>query len=131
MHLLLVGTLNTSINLLASRNIHQRLHSMLVGQLDKVHITPPFPEYPSGHSVCSGSADRALTNYLGTVAFTDSVNFVSFGYTPRTFTSFTAAADEAGMSRIYGGIHFMEAIQSGLVEGRNIGQHVTDKIKFK
>ena len=93
--------------------------------------TPPFPEYPSGHSVCSGSADRALTNYLGTVAFTDSVNFVSFGYTPRTFTSFTAAADEAGMSRIYGGIHFMEAIQSGLVEGRNIGQHVTDKIKFK
>ncbi len=93
--------------------------------------TPPFPEYPSGHSVCSGAADKALTNYLGSFTFTDSVNVVLFGYNPRTFTSFTAAANEAGISRLYGGIHYIEAIQNGLIEGRNIGQFVTDKINFK
>ena len=93
--------------------------------------TPPFPEYPSGHSVCSGAADKALTNYLGSFTFTDSINFVSFGYAPRSFASFTAAANEAGISRLYGGIHYREAIESGLNEGRNIGQYVFDKIKFK
>ncbi len=93
--------------------------------------TPPFPEYPSGHSVCSGAADAVLTFAIGNFAFTDSVNTVSFGYVPRRFSNFTDAANEAGISRIYGGIHYMEAINSGLIQGRNIGQKINSEIRFK
>lgn len=95
-----------------------------------VDITPPFPEYPSGHSVCSGAADKVLTDYLGTIAFTDSINTV-IGYAPRSYVSFEAAANEAGISRLYGGIHYSDAIQTGLIEGRNIGHFVSTKLKFK
>lgn len=97
------------------------------GQFD---ITPPFPEYPSGHSVCSGAAAKVLTNALGVVSFTDSIN-TNIGYAPRSFPSIDSAANEAGISRLYGGIHFREAIVSGLIQGRNIGQNVTNKIKFR
>jgi hypothetical protein len=97
------------------------------GQFD---ITPPFPEYPSGHSVCSGATAKVLTSALGIVAFTDSVNVV-LGYMPRSFPSIDSAANEAGISRLYGGIHYREAIVSGLLQGRNIGQHVINKIHFR
>ncbi len=93
-------------------------------------ITPPFPEYPSGHSVCSGAASKVLTDALGTFAFKDSIN-VALGYAPRSFTSFFDAADEAAASRLYGGIHFREAITSGIQEGRNIGQKVTNTLHFR
>lgn len=93
-------------------------------------ITPPFPEYPSGHSVCSGAASKALTNAIGSFAFTDSINVV-LGYAPRSFTSFFAAADEAALSRLYGGIHYREAIQNGILQGRNIGQKVTNTLHFR
>jgi hypothetical protein len=64
--------------------------------------TPPFPEYPSGHSGFSGAATQVLTKYFGdNVEFTDSTNEV-IALNPRTFKSFYAAADEAGYSRMYG-----------------------------
>ncbi|MDB5226595.1 MAG: phosphoesterase PA-phosphatase [Bacteroidota bacterium] len=95
-------------------------------------ITPPFPEYPSGHSVCSGSAAKVLTSALGTVAFTDSIN-TNLGslYPARSYPSFDSAANEAGLSRLYGGIHYRDAIVSGLTQGRNLGQKVIDRIKFR
>ena len=86
-------------------------------------MTPPFPEYTSGHSTFSGAADAVLTSFFGdNVSFTTS----SLG-TPgvsRSFDSFSEAADEAGMSRIYGGIHFMSANQDGLASGRALGNYV-------
>lgn len=97
------------------------------GQLD---ITPPFPEYPSGHSVCSGAAAKVLSDAIGIVGFTDSIN-TNIGYRARRYPSIDSAANEAGISRLYGGIHFREAIVSGLIQGRNIGQNVTTKIKLK
>lgn len=97
------------------------------GQFD---ITPPFPEYPSGHSVCSGAAEKVLSNAVGVVAFTDSIN-ANIGYTPRNFNAINDAADEAGISRLYGGIHFREAIENGLLQGRNLGQNVITKIHFR
>lgn len=93
-------------------------------------ITPPFPEYPSGHSVCSGAAAQALTDFLGTVAFTDSTN-TGLGYPPRSFVSFEAAAEEAAMSRLYGGIHYRDAIENGLLQGKKIAQKVKENIHFR
>lgn len=86
-------------------------------------ITPPFPEYPSGHSVQSGAAAVVLTAIYGeNFAFTDSTH-VRDGIAPRSYTSFAVAAEEAGISRLYGGIHFRSAVDRGLEQGRCIGQH--------
>jgi hypothetical protein len=92
--------------------------------------TPPFPEYPSGHSVASGAASQILTNLLGSFSFTDSAN-VYLGYAPRSYNSFIEAANEAAISRLYGGIHFREAIDNGLKQGKEVSKAIIDKIKLK
>lgn len=87
-------------------------------------ITPPFPEYPSGHSTQSGAAAAVLTAIWGEdFAFSDATH-ADDGLAPRDFPSFWAAAEEAGISRLYGGIHFRAAIEQGLEQGRCIGAHV-------
>jgi hypothetical protein len=86
-------------------------------------ITPPFPEYPSGHSTQSGAAAAVLTSVYGdNFSFTDRTH-ARDGLEPRRFASFEAAAQEAGISRLYGGIHFRAAIDRGLAQGRCIGAH--------
>ena len=83
--------------------------------------TPPFPEYPSGHSTQSGAAAAVLTDLFGeNFAFEDKTGSHA-GLAPRNFASFNAAADDAGISRLYGGIHFRAAIERGLEQGRCIG----------
>jgi len=82
--------------------------------------TPPFPEYPSGHSTQSAAAAEAVTALLGDVAFDDSTSMM-IGHGVRRFESFRAAAEEAGMSRIYGGIHYPIGNVSGQELGRCIG----------
>jgi hypothetical protein len=83
-------------------------------------ITPPFPEYPSGHSTQSGAAAEVLTALFGDAyAFTDTTH-EDDGLAPRDFNSFWQAAEEAGISRLYGGIHFPAAISRGLDQGRCI-----------
>ena len=85
-------------------------------------ITPPFPEYPSGHSTESGAAAAVMTSMFGdNFAFGDRTHERD-GLGVRQFPSFTAAANEAGMSRMYGGIHFRPAIEQGLAQGRCIAQ---------
>lgn len=91
--------------------------------------TPPFPEYLSGHSVASAASSVILTHYLGdNFAYTDDVE-ISYGLPPRSFTSFKAAANEAAISRFYGGIHFMDAITNGFDQGSKTGEWVLNKIK--
>ncbi|HEX5025487.1 MAG TPA: vanadium-dependent haloperoxidase [Agriterribacter sp.] len=90
--------------------------------------TPPFPEYLSGHSCISATSATLLTHYIGdNIAFKDTVE-MRYGLPPREFTSFNAAAAEAAISRFYGGIHYMDAIDEGLVQGKKVGQWVIDKI---
>ncbi len=85
--------------------------------------TPPFPEYPSGHSTQSSAAALVLTRFFGeNFAFEDGTHKRD-GLAPRAFTSFQAAADEAGISRLYGGIHFRAAIEHGLEQGRCVGAY--------
>ncbi len=86
-------------------------------------ITPPFPEYPSGHSTQSAAAALVMTKFFGeNFAFEDS-SHIEDGLPPRKFTSFEAAAEEAGISRLYGGIHFRAAIERGLDQGRCVGRY--------
>ncbi len=87
--------------------------------------TPPFPEYTSGHSTFSGAAETILTGLLG-----DNYQFTasSFGVptVKRNFSSFANAAAEAGISRIYGGIHFNKSNFDGLASGRALGDYILD-----
>jgi membrane-associated phospholipid phosphatase len=93
-------------------------------------ITPPFPEYPSGHSTQSGAAAVVLANLFGeNFAFEDQTRKAD-GVKPRSFPNFWAAAEEAGISRLYGGIHFRTAIERGLAQGRCIGAY-TNALKTR
>ncbi|MCC6456820.1 MAG: vanadium-dependent haloperoxidase [Caldilineaceae bacterium] len=86
--------------------------------------TPPFPEYTSGHSVQSAAAAVVLTDLFGdNYAFTDNTHEAS-GLPARSFASFSEAADEAGISRLYGGIHYRSAIENGLAQGICVADHV-------
>jgi hypothetical protein len=93
--------------------------------------TPPFPEYTSGHSVVSGSASKILTDIFGeNFSFADDTE-VPYGLPVRNFISFEQAADEAAISRMYGGIHYMDAIVNGLSQGKNVGDWVLQHIDMR
>jgi len=92
--------------------------------------TPAFPEYPSGHSVASGAAATVLTHMLGDVPFND-VTHLDHGLLGRSFTSFTEAANEAAMSRVYAGIHYPFSVQNGLKQGDCVGQSIVDHIQLR
>jgi hypothetical protein len=86
--------------------------------------TPPFPEYTSGHSVISTTASTILTHLFGDhFSFTDDTE-EEFGLPKRKFNSFNEASKEAAISRLYGGIHFRDAIENGVKEGEQIGKFV-------
>lgn len=90
--------------------------------------TPPFPEYTSGHSVASGSASVVLTHLFGeSFSFNDSTE-VAFGLPVRSFESFRQAADEAAISRLYGGIHYRPAVEHGVSQGRQVGETIINNI---
>jgi membrane-associated phospholipid phosphatase len=91
--------------------------------------TPPFPEYPSGHSVISTASAEVLTYFLGEDFSYIDDSEIMFELPPRSFKSFRHAAREAAISRLYGGIHFRDAIENGQVEGKAVGVKVITKIK--
>jgi len=98
-------------------------------------VTPPFPEYFSGHSVFSAAAAEVLRSFTGSDALGASVTIPkdSFRGEPGcgpaqdvtlTFPTFSDAADAAGMSRRWGGIHFKDGDLTGRVTGRLVGARV-------
>lgn len=89
--------------------------------------TPNFPSYTSGHSTFSGAAATVLTSFYGdNYAF--STTSPGLAGVSRSFTSFTQAAEEAGMSRIYGGIHFMSDNLTGLAAGKMLATYITKNL---
>lgn len=89
--------------------------------------TPPFPEYTSGHSVISTASATILTHLFGDdFSFTDDTE-KEFGLPERKFSSFKQACNEAAISRLYGGIHFRDAIDNGVKEGEQIGNFIVMK----
>jgi hypothetical protein len=85
-------------------------------------VTPPFPDYVSGHSTFSGAAATVLARFYGTddLSFTTGSDFLPGVY--RSFPTCLDAAEEAAMSRLYGGIHFRSANEDGLQAGIGIGE---------
>ena len=90
--------------------------------------TPPFPEYSSGHSVVSGAASTVLTEIFGDDFSFDDDTEVPYGLPIRSFESFNQAAQEAAISRMYGGIHYRAAIDVGLQQGINVGQTMIETL---
>jgi hypothetical protein len=100
--------------------------------------TPPFPDYVSGHSTYSAAAARVLELWTGSERFGDSVTIptgsskIEPGMTPAhsivlDWPTFKDAADEAGMSRRYGGIHFRGADLAGRLLGRFVATEAWQK----
>lgn len=94
-------------------------------------ITPTHPEYPAAHASLSMAAATALTNALGTdVAFTDH-SYDDLGFAPRSFKNINEAGKEAGLSRLYGGIHYRPSIEVGYSVGSKTASNVLNGINFK
>jgi hypothetical protein len=93
--------------------------------------TPPFPEHTSGHSGISASAATVLTVMLGdNFAFEDTSDLAYIGM-KRSFKSFNQAAQEASLSRVYGGIHYRNGVDAGAFQGRQIAEYVLNKLSPK
>lgn len=93
--------------------------------------TPPFPEYTSGHSVVSAAAAVILTHLFGeNFGYADSTE-IEFQIPVRHFNSFVEAANEAAISRFYGGIHYMPSITNGLDEGKRLGLFICQKLRTR
>lgn len=91
--------------------------------------TPPFPEYPSGHSVQSSAAAAVMNRVFGAnTRFIDNTHN-DRGWGPRTFNSFQQAADEAALSRLYAGIHYRFGVRGGQVQGVCVASKVL-KLQF-
>jgi hypothetical protein len=90
--------------------------------------TPPFPEYTSGHSTITRAAATVLTDMFGdNFAFQDTSDLRYIGM-QRHFDSFVQAADEASISRVYGGIHFRFSVDAGSDAGRKVGELLIEKV---
>ena len=92
--------------------------------------TPPFPEYTSGHSVISTASAVVLTAYFGeNFSFLDTSELY-FGLPERPFNSFMEASQEAAISRLYGGIHYRDAIENGVEQGDKIARYILQQTQF-
>ena len=91
--------------------------------------TPPFPEYTSGHSVISRAAAVTLTNFYGENFSFNDTSEMDYGLDSREFDSFIEASDEAAISRLYGGIHYMMAIKEGVEQGRQVGEFIVKNLE--
>lgn len=93
-------------------------------------VTPAHPEYPAAHATLSGAAAAALTAHFGkNFAFTDH-SYDDLGMQARSFAGFDAAAEEAGMSRVYGGIHYKPSVVAGLAAGKAVANNVDQLLKL-
>lgn len=93
--------------------------------------TPPHPEYSAAHATLSAAAAYALESVFGpTYAFTDHT-YDALGMSPRSFASFEAAGAEAGLSRLFGGIHYRPSIQAGNTQGKKVAEHVNNLLNTR
>lgn len=94
---------------------------------DAFLVTPPIPEFPSGHAAAGGAASEVLRRFFGSdaIAF-DITAGAPFGdlVHPRHFYSFTQAEKENADSRVLAGIHFRSAVDYGMRQGEQVGRFV-------
>lgn len=90
--------------------------------------TPPFPEHTSGHSGISAAAATVLTILFGdNIAFEDTSDVEYIGM-KRNFKSFNQAAQEASISRVYGGIHYRTGVDAGAIQGKKVAEYINQKL---
>jgi len=93
--------------------------------------TPPFPDFPSGHSTIAGSFGEILKGFFGNnYHFTDHT-YDYLGMAPRSYNSFDELIKEVSDSRVYAGIHYRYSCEEGCELGRKIGQNISKKLRFK
>jgi len=106
------------------------IHDLIDSSWSSPIQTPAFPEYPSGHSVISSAAASVLTATFGEYEFIDSAE-LKFGLGVRKFKNFREASNQACVSRLYGGIHFIDAIENGKKLGNQVGSYHIEHLKTK
>ncbi|NOT09390.1 MAG: vanadium-dependent haloperoxidase [Gemmatimonadales bacterium] len=105
------------------RHIDPKWHPLL--------LTPPFPEFASGHAIQSAATAEVLSAFLGDSTSFEDATHVPLGHPPRTLASFRAAAAEVGMSRVYGGIHYPMSNWLGQEQGRCVGRSVLERVRTR
>ncbi len=107
------------------------INKYIAPEWSPVIVTPPFPEYTSGHSSISGASATVLNHFFGdNFSFRDSTE-VQFGLGSRAFKNFNEAAEQAAASRLYGGIHYVYSNKRGLENGQTLAKFILSKIKTK
>ena len=107
-----------------------------MGQPFTALLSAPHPEYPAAHASLSAANAEAMTAVFGdNYAFTDStfnglVTPQGISLSPRSYTSFREAGEEAGWSRLYGGIHYRQSIEIGFWQGRKVADNIISNLKL-
>ncbi|TDH24662.1 phosphatase PAP2 family protein [Segetibacter sp. 3557_3] len=91
--------------------------------------TPAHPEYPSAHASLSAAAGEVLQELFGNRGTITDHTYDYMGLAPRSYPSFTAIGEEAGRSRLYGGIHYTQSIDAGFDQGRKVVANIFSKHK--
>jgi hypothetical protein len=91
-------------------------------------ITPPFPEYASGHAIQSRASAEILTALFGDETPFEDATHVALGHPIRRYRSFREAAAQVAMARLYGGMHYPMGNENGAEQGRCIGETIIRRI---
>lgn len=93
--------------------------------------TPPFPDFPSGHSTIAGSFAEILKGFLGNNYRFSDHTYDYLGMKPRTYNSFDELVKEISDSRVYAGIHYTYSCTAGAEQGRKIAQNINKALNFR
>ncbi len=93
--------------------------------------TPPHPEFPAAHATLSNAAAIALCSLFGKECKMTDDSYTDIGMQARTYASLQEAAREAGLSRLYGGIHYRYSIEQGFTLGEETARHVDKAVRFR
>ena len=109
----------------------------VMGQTFTSLLGAPHPEYPAGHASLSIANAEAMTAIFGNnITFTDKtfeglLTPAGNALQPRSYNSFREAGEEAGWSRLYGGIHYRQSILDGFWQGKKVAENIITTLKFK
>ena len=92
--------------------------------------TPPHPEFPAAHATFSTAAATALCSLLGEHCAVTDVSYTDIGMQKRHYASLRDVAREAGLSRLFGGIHYRYSIEQGALLGESAANWVSQTIRF-
>jgi hypothetical protein len=93
--------------------------------------TPSHPEFPAAHATLSNAAAVALCSLLGNDCKVIDNSYTDIGMAERNYLSLQNVAHEAGLSRLYGGIHYRYSIEQGFLLGEATAKHIDQSIRFQ